>query len=324
MRRLNTRLLLLLLAAVAVGGLIMQGLHAYQVGRQSSAFLREADRAEQAGSPQEAAGFLRTYLRLVPEDTQTMERLATLLFDHRQYGEARALFGQIILRDQNNEQVRRRLVETSIRSERYQDALYHLGFLLKSHPDDADLWLQFGAAQEGLGQFRPAVDGFATAIKKSPGLIAAYEKSARILADRLADGQAAITLLVKMVNEKENRTKSEAYIARARFIQSHAEDRSVREAILSSRDSGTRSRTQAGSDSQRSQQAVQKAFADDVKEALRLAPTNSQALLLAAQTALASGSAKEANEYAERASQQDPSNPECYLVLASILLQEKR
>jgi cellulose synthase operon protein C len=323
MRRLNARLLLLLLVAVAVGGLIMQGLHAYQVGRQSSAFLREADRAEQAGNSQEAAGFLRTYLHLVPEDTQTMERLATLLFDHRQYGEARDLFGQIILRDQNNEHVRRRLVDTSIRSERYQDALYHLGFLLKSHPDDADLWLQFGAAQEGLGQFRPAVDDFATAIKKSPGLIAAYEKSARILADRLADSQAAITLLVKMVNEKENRMKSEAYIARARFIQSHMEDRSVRAAIGANRDSGKSSRPQTGSDSQRSQEAPQKAFADDVKEALRLAPTNSQALLLAAQAALANGSAKEAGDYAEQASRQDPSNAECYLVLASIQLHEQ-
>src|SRR5580704_4870018 len=136
-RRLNGRLFLLLVVAIGVGALVIQGVHVFQVGRQSNAFLREANRAEEAGNPQEAAGFLRTYLRLVPEDTQTMSRLAALLFKYHQYGEARALFGQILLRDQNNEEARRRLVDTSLSSERYQDALYHLGFLLKSHPDEA-------------------------------------------------------------------------------------------------------------------------------------------------------------------------------------------
>ncbi|HET6329076.1 MAG TPA: tetratricopeptide repeat protein, partial [Planctomycetaceae bacterium] len=113
-RRLNGRLLLLLVGGIALGALIIHGLHVLQVGRQSSAFLREAERAEQAGNPQEAAEFLRTYLRLAPEDTHTMARLATLLFKHRQYGEARALFGQVILRDQDNEEARRRLVDTSL------------------------------------------------------------------------------------------------------------------------------------------------------------------------------------------------------------------
>jgi tetratricopeptide (TPR) repeat protein len=323
MRRLNGRLFLLLIIAFAIGGLMIQGLHIFQVGRQSSAFLREAGRAEQAGDFQDAVGFLRIYLRLVPEDTPAMARLATLLFNHRQYGEARDLFGQIILRDQNNEEARRRLVDTSIRSERYQDALYHLGFLLKAHPDEADLWLQLGTAQEGVGQFQPAVEALASAIKKSPGSIAAYEQSARILADRLGDGPAAVAILARMINQKENRANSDAYIARARFVQSHAEDRSVREAIRNA-GSSAGAQTQSANDSAQSQALIQRAFADDVKEALRLAPSNPRALLLAAQVSLASGSAKEANEYAQHASQQDPSNAECYLVLASIHLHEKQ
>ncbi len=68
----------------------------------------------------------------------------------------------------------------------------------------------------------------------------------------------------------------------------------------------------------------QRAFVNDVKEALRLAPSNPRALLLAAQVSVTSGSTKEAHEYAQRASQQDPSNAECYLVLASIHLSEKQ
>lgn len=321
-RRLNGRLLLILIGVVALGGLIIHGLHVLQVGRQSSAFLREADRAEEAGNPQEAAEFLRTYLRLAPEDTNTMARLATLLFKHRQYGEARGLFGQVILRDPENDEARRRLVDTSLRSERYQDALYHLGFLLKAHPDEADLWLQSGAAQEGLGQFQSAVEAFGMAIRKNPGSIVAYAESARILADRLGDGQAAVAILGKMVGEKENHAKSEAYIARARFFQSHADDRAVREAI--SKASGKSGAPPAGNESSQMQQAVQRAFSQDVKEALRLAPSSPRALLLAAQASLTSGTVKEARAYAEQAAKQDPANAECYLVLASIHLHEKQ
>jgi cytochrome c-type biogenesis protein CcmH/NrfG len=147
MRRLNGKLLLLLAAGAVVCGLIIQGLHAFQVSRQSTAFLREAERAEQANNPQEAAAFLRSYMQLAPDDTRTMLHLATILHKHRQYGEAHAWFGEIILRDPSNEDARRGLVDTSLRAERFQDALYQLEFLLKSHPDDGELWLQVGTAQ---------------------------------------------------------------------------------------------------------------------------------------------------------------------------------
>jgi cellulose synthase operon protein C len=325
MRRLNGKLLLLLAAGALVGGLIIQGLHAFQVGRQSTAFLREAERAEQANNSQEAAAFLRSYLQLAPDDTRTMLHLAKILHKQRQFGEAHAWFGEIILRDPANEESRRGLVDASLRAERFQDALYQLEFLLKSHPDDADLWLQVGTAQQGLGQLRPAVDAYATAIAKNPGLIAAYEQSAEILADRLREGRAAVALLVKMVNNKENHAKSEAYIARARFIQAHVDDPAVQQAIIALRKPGRRAgKSEAPVSSDESQQAVQQAFTADVKEALRLAPTSSPVLLLAARAALSAGSAKQAREYAERAAGQDPSNAECYLVLASIELDEKR
>src|SRR5580704_15256513 len=232
MRRLNSKLLLILVVAIAVGGLIISGLHAYQVGRQSTAFLREAERAEQAHNNQEAAGFFRTYLQMSPDDTRAMLRLANLLYEDRQFGEAHAWFGEIILRDPANEEARRRLVDTSIRAERYQDAIYQLGFLLKAHPDEAELWLEVGAAQQGLGQLQPAVDAYATAFKKDPGSIKAYEQSALILADRLRDGQAAVAVLVRMVDEKQNHTKSEAYITRARFLQAHADDPSIRQVFV--------------------------------------------------------------------------------------------
>jgi tetratricopeptide (TPR) repeat protein len=328
MRRLNSKLLLILVVAIAVGGLIISGLHAYQVGRQSTAFLREAERAEQAHNSQEAAGFFRTYLQMSPDDTRAMLRLANLLYEDRQFGEAHAWFGEIILRDPANEEARRRLVDTSIRAERYQDAIYQLGFLLKAHPDDAELWSEVGAAQAGLGQLQPAVDAYATAIKKDPGSIKAYEQSALILAERLRDGQAAVVVLANMVAEKQNHAKSEAYITRARFLQAHADDPSIRQVFVARQSSASRKGATGSlprpADSQHGEDTLQNAVAADVKEALRLAPSSCPALLLGAQAALAAGAVKEARDYADRATRQEPTNAECYLVLASIELHERR
>lgn len=329
MRRLNRRLLLLLVGSISVGGLIISGLHAYQVGRQSTAFLREADRAEQSNNHQEEAAFLRTYLRMAPNDTQAMLRLANLLYKDRQFGEAHAWYGEIILRDPVNEEARRRLVDTSIRAARYQDASYHLDFLLKAHPDEAELWMQLGAAQEGLGQFQPAVAAYTTAIKKQPAAIKAYEQAALILAERLRDGQGAVAMLAKMVDEKKNHANSEAYVTRARFLQAHADDSSIRQALVvpqsgaaAKQNEAKRTAARAGA-AQRREDELQAAVAADVKEALRLAPSSCPALLLAAQASLASGSVNDARNYAGRAARQEPTNAECYLVLSSIELHER-
>ena len=321
MRRFNVRLFVILVVGFAVSGAVIQVLHAFQMHRQSGAFLREADRALQSGKAQEAADFFRTYLLLAPEDTQTMARLGQLLFDQRKLDESRAIFDQLVLRDQNNDDARRRLVDISLRLGRYQEAQSHLDpskFLLKSHPDDGSLWFQLGTCQQGLRNYKLAAESFRKAIEKSPTLIAAYERLAEVLADRLGDGKAAVDVLDKMVNEKENRRRSDAYIARAKFIQSHVDDRLVTEAFLAIRGSST------GLHSRKTQEALRKAFANDADEALRLAPSDSRVLLFAARAALANGSVKEAKLLAERAFKQDPINAESYVMLAALELGEKR
>jgi cellulose synthase operon protein C len=352
MRRLNVRLLVILVVGVAVGGAVIQGLHAFQVHRYTGAFLREADRAEQSRNPQEAVEFLRRYLLLATQDTQTMARLGKLLFDQRRFYESQTILSQVVQRDQDNDDARRRLVDVSIRLGRYQDAQYQLdGFLLKSHPDEGDLFLQLGTCQQALGEYVPAASSFALASEKNPALIAAYERLAQILVDHpqilagtsfprilkellskyssslstlpklktllelLNDRKqpsAALTVLNLMVSR--NPKSHEAHLVRGRFVQLHVGDPLVRAALLGSG---------GGPDSEQLQEMFRKAF-DDAKQAVDLAPTNSQALLFAARAALANGSAKEAKEFAQRASKQDPSNADVYLVLASLDLREKR
>jgi cellulose synthase operon protein C len=352
MRRLNIRLLLILLVGIAVGGAAIQGLHAFQVSRQSGAFLREAERAEQSGKPQEAIDFLRKYVLLRTRDAETTARLGKLLFDQRRYKEAQRVFGQVLQQDPTNDAARRQLVDVSMRLGRYQDAQYHLDeFLLKSHPADGDLWFRLGTCQQSLGDYLPAASSFAIALEKNATLIGPYERLAQLLAERpqiLADRNlpgilmerlsndpsaattlvdlkkliarlstdpshpsAALDLLDLMVTQ--NSKNGEAYAVRGRFVRSHLSDPLVRAALL---------RSGARTDAQQVQEMLHKAF-DDAKQALDLAPSDSQVLLFAAQAALAIGSTKQAREFAERASKQEPTNAESYLVLASLELREK-
>ena len=99
MRRLNFRFLLILVLSIAIGGALIEGVHAVQVRRQSNAFLREADRAEEAGKRQETIDLLRKYLLLSPDDGQAMARLGNLLFDQRRYFESQLVLSQIIQRN---------------------------------------------------------------------------------------------------------------------------------------------------------------------------------------------------------------------------------
>jgi cellulose synthase operon protein C len=313
MRRLNRRLLLVLLVGLVAVGAMFHGLHSLQVRRHSGSFLREADRAEQSGSPLQAADYLRRYLFLVPDDARVMTRLGTLLVDQRHYREAQATLSQVVQRDEKNEDARRLLVDVSLRLGRYRDAQYHLAdFLLKSHPEDGKLFLQLGKCHEGLGEYRSAERAYRTAITRESSLMAPYERLGALLADHLGEGAAAVSVLNEMVSRNSN--NSESYIARGRFLQSHIGDALIRAQLLGA---------QARADSELPRDFLGKVSADS-KRALELAPNDPRALLFAAESAIALGSLDEARRHADRALKIDRGNPTSYLVLASVELREKR
>ncbi|HEV3300882.1 MAG TPA: hypothetical protein VG055_14630, partial [Planctomycetaceae bacterium] len=66
MRRFNLKLFLILIVAVVLGGASIHGLHAFQVHRETGAYLRAADRSEQEKNIPEAIDFLRRYRLLAP------------------------------------------------------------------------------------------------------------------------------------------------------------------------------------------------------------------------------------------------------------------
>jgi len=348
MRRFNLKLFLILVVAVAIGGAAIHGLHAFQVHRESGAYLRAADRSEQEKNIPEAIDFLRRYRLLAPHDKQAMERLGKLLVAERRLQEAQAVLRELLQQDLGNDDARRLLTDVSIRFGRYEDAQYHLNsFLLKAHPAEGDLWLQRGRCQQGLGNFSAAVASLAMACQRNPASIAAYERLAQILAERPTlldpdlpnvlkldteldpaarqfqsdelkplidlgqDPSPALSVINLML--ERNQQSYEAYLGHGQFLKAHLGDALIRAASVK----GEQHEGEA------SQKMLAKA-SEDAQKALELAPSDLRCVLFAAQVALAKGSILEAKQFAQRACDQDPSNVESYLILASIDLLEKR
>ncbi len=288
MRRLNGKLFLILLASVTVGGALVHGLHAYQVHRHSGMFLQAAQRAEDAGHFEESAENLRRYLLLSPGDADVTGRLAKLLFDHRQDRQAQLLYTQVVHQQPSNEEARRRLVDASLRLGAYQDAKYHLdNYLLKSHKEEGDLYLQLGACQQALGDYVGAQHSFEKAIQFAPDHVAAYSRLASLLVDRLDNATEAHKRLNEMV--ARNPKSAEAYLLRAAFLQAHAGNAAVQTAFL-----GT-TKLKA---SERPLEMLRLALAD-TKQALKLTPNDAKALLFAAQAAISCQRPGEARDFAD-------------------------
>lgn len=313
MRRLNGKLFLILLAGVTVGGALVHGLHAYQVHRHSGMFLREAERAEQAGHFDESAENLRRYLLLSPTDADVTARLAKLLFEHRQDRQAQLLYSQVLQQQPGNDEARRHLVDASLRLGAYQDAKYHLEtFLIKSHAEEGDLYLKLGSCQQALGDYLGARQSYEKAIRFAPDQTAAYARLSALLVDRFEDAKGAQTTLTAMISH--NPKKADAYLVRAAFLQANAGNPPVQTVVL-----GTSNMAAY----ERPLEMLRRALAD-AKAALELSPNDSKAMLFAAQAAISCNRPEDAREFADRALKINPAEPVAYVVLASNELRQNR
>lgn len=184
------------------------GVHRWQVGRQTGAFLHQADLARAAkeaaradGKAAEAdeqakaeAGFLTKYLVAQPKDVDARERLGRLLADRvpRTRDDLRTAYltmNRALVDDPAREDLRRRLVDYATQYRMLAEAESHLDELLRAHPGDGELLTQAGKVLE-LGQKYPqAVDRLRAAVKARPDLIEPVTALARLLM-RQAQGRS--------------------------------------------------------------------------------------------------------------------------------------
>ena len=161
LKKLNVKVLLALMVAVAVLGAGGYLVYEVQTRRNASKLLAQADIAEKQKNASRAATILDRYLRYRPEDTNALARYGLLQADHAiaapgasdQENEAALLvLEQVLGRDPSRDDVRRRAIDLSLRLQRFPDAKAHIDFLMPKHPDDAELEQASGRCAEAEGK----------------------------------------------------------------------------------------------------------------------------------------------------------------------------
>jgi tetratricopeptide (TPR) repeat protein len=282
--RLNVRAFMWLVAVVAALAVGVFFVHRFQVRSHASALRELAGSAKSQGRPDRAARLLNLYLTFSPADLEARAEYGSLLETLSDSPRARQAaietYEEVLLRDRNNQDVRKRLVRLQIPAGFFSKALPHLRTLRKEFPKDAELAYQAGLCHELDRAKALAAEDYRQAIKLSPQALRPYLHLADLLRLNLGDPDGADKIMDEMV--AANMNAYGAYLARARY----------RLAL-----------NKTGSE-------------EDVVRAYELAPDDANVLLLAAQIAQDSGRIPEARAHLQKALKKHPGVAPVYHALA--------
>jgi tetratricopeptide (TPR) repeat protein len=295
-RRLNVKLLVILLGVCVVVGPGVHFLHAFQAKRAAKALLRQADRADEEKRPDQAADFLRRYLVQDPRNNDVWVRYGLTLADLAKsspsavtYDKAFQALAQVLRRDPGRADVRRKLVDVAMAWGHFSVAAENLNVLLKEKSDDGELHQLLGMAHLAL----QANDGAVAELKAAIKLGHNEYENAHLLAitywRRLNQPKEADKVFDDLV--KGHPESYEAYLHRALYRKEKA----------------------AGEDD------LKKA-AEDVNKAKELAPDKPEVLLAAAEVAAALKDDATARENLEKilTLKDKPKGPRPYQMLAEL------
>src|SRR5207253_2082126 len=156
-KTLNLKFLGCLLGGIAVAAAGVHFLHGHQLRRNAGALLREATWAEEQGEFEQAGQAFRQYLALVPGDTDALAQYGLMLDTRattdRDRHRTMAVLQQVMAREPQRHDIRRRLVEIATRLEWFTLARDHLDALAQASPDNAELEYLLGRCEEGNAQY---------------------------------------------------------------------------------------------------------------------------------------------------------------------------
>src|SRR5262249_15936022 len=154
---LNVRFLVWSLLALLVAGALVHLLYAVQWQRNSAALLAMANSAEAEGNKERCVRFLGQYVVRMPSDTQAMARFGFMLDEPEQMPfvrrRARRAYEEVLIRDQDRTDVRRRLALLEVALGDTNSAEPLLRMLLTDNPGDAELAFSMGLCLEKKGKF---------------------------------------------------------------------------------------------------------------------------------------------------------------------------
>src|SRR5437870_2446979 len=156
-----------------LGGCVLLGtgwyfLHGFQVQRHAAALLEYARQAEAQERFDRATRFVQLYVDLVPTDTEARARYGLLLDRIAQSPNARyvamQVFDQVLLREPDRHDIRRRLIALAVELGLFDDALQHLNVLVRTQRNDGELEHQLGVCLEARANYAEAKAQYQLAI----------------------------------------------------------------------------------------------------------------------------------------------------------------
>lgn len=180
MRQINTKFLLLLVGGTAVAVAALFGIHRLQAGGIARALLWQADQAEKAGKPRQAARYLGRYLEFARDDLAERSRLGLLLADPklaitpRAIARARFVLEQVLAKDPQQHDARQALVRLSLLVRRLDAAREHLATLETARPDSDEVALLSGQLHELQNEDAAAVAAYERAVQRGPQKAESY------------------------------------------------------------------------------------------------------------------------------------------------------
>lgn len=187
MRKINTRLfVILLITAIVFAGAVF-GLHRLQAGNIADALLWQAAQAEKEGKLDRAAKYLGRYLEFVRDDIDTRAHLGTLLADPQvattpqRRARARFVIDQVLAKDPDRHDLRKRACEILIAGRSFEAAKEHLTYLERSQSSSASIALLSGQWHEAQGKISPAIEAYRRAVKLDANLTDAYVRLVTVL-----------------------------------------------------------------------------------------------------------------------------------------------
>jgi cellulose synthase operon protein C len=218
-RTVNLRFLLVFLTTLTVIGVGVHFVHGYQLKRNATVFLRQAEEAESAGQPEKAVELLGRYLGFRPDDAEALARHALLLGElaktQAQRQRAYLAMETVLRQSPDRQDVRRRAATLAMTMGRASEGKHHLELELKDSPGDAELEDLLAQCEEASGQNEEARKLYDQAIQHQPDRVDTYVRLANLFRRRLDRPEEAARLMDRLV--EANPQSYEARLARASY-----------------------------------------------------------------------------------------------------------
>jgi tetratricopeptide (TPR) repeat protein len=299
-RSINVRFLCWLIAAGVILAVAVFSVHAYQMSRNANVFKRQAEEAEKENHFDVAARYYRLYMNYRPGDTEARRAWGQAL--DRKENKSRLELQQIatifeeVLRHQEDNDLRRRLVDIYLNLRRFADVMSHLKVLLdKGSPleNDGELQQRLALCYNIQENRADAEKEYKRAIKNAPHHLPSYIEYADLLRRKKIkpdDEASADKIMLDMVLANQN--NNQAHLERAKYLLKT-------EPSLKKTD--------------RTVEA-----AKEIRTSYKLAPTRVETILAMTDLALSESDLKSARQYLEEGLKLYPELPTLYRTLSQV------